>query len=118
VREDLAGDITLEAPHDLSLGLAFGGAAGDVVLGRLVAAHADQGDAPQGAVGLPIAAAVQPVPVGTPGRNRDRGSAAQPGEGRLRAQAFPVVPGVGSDREPGRIGPGLRALAQTSDLSP
>jgi len=61
VREDLAGDIPLEAPHDLSLGLAFGGAAGDVVLGRLVAAHADQGDAPQGAVGLPIAAAGQPV---------------------------------------------------------
>ncbi len=74
MREDLAGDITLEAPHDLSLGLAFGGAAGDVVLGRLVAAHADQGDAPQGAVGLPIAAAVQPVPVGTPGRNVLKGA--------------------------------------------
>ena len=30
--------------------------------GGLVAAHADQGDAPQGAVGLAVAAAVQRVP--------------------------------------------------------
>jgi hypothetical protein len=64
VRENLPGDVALEAAHDLGLGLALGGAAGNVVLGGLVAAQADQGDAPQGAVRLPVAAAVQPVPVG------------------------------------------------------
>jgi len=62
VREDFAGDVALEAAHDLGLGLALGGAAGDVVPGRLVAAHADQGDAPQGTVSLPVPAPVQPVP--------------------------------------------------------
>jgi hypothetical protein len=35
--EDLAGDVALEAAHDLFLGLASGGASGDVVLGGLVA---------------------------------------------------------------------------------
>src|ERR1700760_2773541 len=52
VGKDLAGDIELEAAHDLGFGLALGGAAGDVVPGLLVTAHADQGDAPQGTVGL------------------------------------------------------------------
>jgi hypothetical protein len=36
-REDLAGDVALEAAHDLGPGLALGGAAGDVVPGGLVA---------------------------------------------------------------------------------
>src|SRR6185312_888895 len=49
-RIDLAGDVALEAAHDLGLGLALGGAPGDVVPGLLMTAHADQGDAPQGAV--------------------------------------------------------------------
>ncbi len=35
VREDFAGDRALEAAHDLGLGLAFGGAAGDEVTERL-----------------------------------------------------------------------------------
>jgi hypothetical protein len=32
-----------------------------------MAAHPHQGDAPQGAVGLPVPAPVQPVPVSPPG---------------------------------------------------
>jgi hypothetical protein len=47
------------------LALADGG---DVVLGRLVTVHTDQGDAPQGAVGVPVTATVQPVPVSPAGR--------------------------------------------------
>ena len=35
----------------------------DVVAGGLVAGHADDGDAPKGSVGLPVAAAVEPEPV-------------------------------------------------------
>jgi hypothetical protein len=60
----LAGDVALEAAQDLFLGSAYGDPAGDVVLGGLVAVHADEGDAPQGAVGVAVAAVVQPVPVG------------------------------------------------------
>src|SRR5262245_14346578 len=40
--EHFAGDVALEAAQDLGLGLAFGGAAGDLVLGGLVEVHADQ----------------------------------------------------------------------------
>jgi hypothetical protein len=98
VREDLAGDVALEAAHDPSLGLALGGAAGDVVLGRLVAARADQGDAPQGAAGLPVPA-VQPVPVGPAGRDRDRGGTAQP---TLTAATAPVSGWGAARQRPGR----------------
>jgi hypothetical protein len=38
VGKGLAGDVALEASHDLGLGLALGDAAGDVVAGGLVAA--------------------------------------------------------------------------------
>jgi len=101
-REHFAGDVALEAAHDLGLGLAFGGAAGDVVLGGLMAAHADQGDAPQGAVGLAVAAAVQPVPVGAAGGDGYRGGSAEPGEGGFRAQPVRVVPG-GDQELPGGV---------------
>ena len=85
--ESLAGDVALEAAHDLGLGLAFGDAPVDVILGGLVAAHADQGDAPEGAVRIPVAAAVQAVPVGASGADRNRGGAAEPGErARLAAR--------------------------------
>jgi hypothetical protein len=40
------------------------GAALDVGLGGWVAVHADQGDAPQGVVGVAVAAPVEPVAVG------------------------------------------------------
>jgi hypothetical protein len=64
-----------------------------VVLGRLVAVHADQGDAPQCVVGQPVPAAVQPVTVGAPGGHRNEGGAAEAGEGGLGAQPLRVVPG-------------------------
>ena len=58
---DLSGDVPLDAAHDLASGLAFGAAPCCVVDGALVDAEADHGDAPQGVVGLPVAASVQPV---------------------------------------------------------
>ena len=91
--EDFAGDVALEAAHDLGLGLALGSAASHVVLGGLVAAHEDQRDQPQGAVGLVVAAAVQPVPVRAARRHRYRGGAAEPGEGCFGAEPAAVVPG-------------------------
>src|SRR5215469_18037847 len=53
----LAGYVALETAQDLGLGLAFGGAAGYVVLSGLLAVHPDQGDPPQGAVGVAVPAA-------------------------------------------------------------
>jgi hypothetical protein len=78
---DLAGDVSLEAAQDLFLGPGFGGPAGEVVLGGLVAVHADQGDAPQGAVGVAIARrelAVQVVDLGPQGLPATPGIAALP----------------------------------------
>src|SRR5450755_84901 len=57
----LAGDVTLEAADDLRLGLTFGCAAFDVGAGGRVGAHAGEDDAPQGVVGLAVAARVEPV---------------------------------------------------------
>ncbi len=56
-----------------------------------MAVHADQGDAPQGAVGVAIAAAVQSMPVGAAGGHRDRRDAAQACERTLRAQSAGIV---------------------------
>lgn len=65
---DLAGDVALQAAHDFAFGLAFSGATGDVVVGGLMTVHPDQRDPPEHMVGCPVAASVQPVPVGPPGR--------------------------------------------------
>src|SRR5260370_11497208 len=82
---DLAGDVALEAAHDLFLCPAFGGPPGDVVLGGPVAVHADQGDAPQGAACVAIAAAVQSMPVGAAWGDPGPRDAAQACERTLRA---------------------------------
>lgn len=84
------------------LGSALGGAYGDVVPGGLVAVHTDQGDAPQGAVGVAVAAAVQPVPVSAAGGHRDRRHTAQARERPLRAQTASVVSG-GYQQLPGGV---------------
>ena len=92
VAEDLAGHKAFEAPDDLPL--AFGCSSPDVVEGRLVAPHPDNDHTVQGCVRLPIAAAVEPVPVGLAGRSRDRRGSAQVREGGLVVQPFGVVAGV------------------------
>ena len=55
-----------------------------------MAAHPDDDDAVEGGVGLPVAAAVEPVPVVLP-RGGDRAGAAQFRERRLRADPLRVV---------------------------
>ena len=80
---DFAGDVAFEAAEDLSAGLALRGAPGGVGLGALVAAEADHGDAPEGVVGLAVAASVQPVAHGAPRGGFDGGGAAERGEGSL-----------------------------------
>src|SRR5580693_8072395 len=58
---DLAGDVALEAAHDLALGFAFGGAALDVGAGALAVAQAADGDEVKRSVGLAVAAVVEAV---------------------------------------------------------
>ena len=59
--ENFAGDVALDASHDFFFGFAFGEAAGDVVTGGLVAAHAHDQDVVQCAVGVAVAASVEAV---------------------------------------------------------
>src|SRR5581483_2380690 len=59
---DLACDVTLEAADDLEFREAFVGAAGDVVPGAGVEAHAAEDDAPEGVVGLAVTGAVEALP--------------------------------------------------------
>ncbi len=58
---DLSGDVALETAHDVELGQALSGAPLHMGLCGLMAVHADQGDAPQGMVGVPIATPVEAV---------------------------------------------------------
>ena len=71
------------AADDLGLGQAFLGAPGDVGAGRRVRAHPGDHDPPQRVVGLPVAAAVKPVPGHLARGGRDRRGRAQVRPGRL-----------------------------------
>src|SRR5512132_597588 len=64
---DLAGHIALEAADDLEFGVALGDAAGDIVLGALVDAHAGDHDQVQRRGGLAVAAPGKPVALGLAG---------------------------------------------------
>jgi hypothetical protein len=99
------------ALEDLGLGLALVGAAGDIVLGFLMAVHANQRDAPQGAIGATVAAAVQAVAVGAAGRHRDRRRSTEPGEGPFGAQS-PGVVSSSDEQLPGGINADARKRNQ------
>src|SRR5664280_2005571 len=58
---DLSGHVTLQAADDLALGLALCRASSHVVLRRLVPAQTDHDDVIEGAVGLAVAAPIEPV---------------------------------------------------------
>ena len=61
---DLPCHIALEASDDLRLGHALLGASSHVVLGRRIGGETHDDDAPEGAVGMTVAATVEPVATG------------------------------------------------------
>ena len=74
---DLAGQVALDAAHDLRLAQAFSGAPLGVGAGAWAPAHADHDRKMERPVGGAVTATMQPVPVGRPGAGRDRRGAAQ-----------------------------------------
>ena len=74
----------------------------DVGAGAWVRAHAGEHDAPQGVVGLPVAAAVEPVTDRLAGRGVDRGDPAEVSEGGLGGDPFGVVAG-GDEQQGGGV---------------
>ena len=101
---DLAGAGALQAAQDVELGEPLVGPALDIRPGRWRAVPADQGDAPQGVVGVAVAAPVESVAVGAARGRRDGGGAAQMGEGGLGAEPLGVVAG-GDQQLPGGVDP-------------
>src|SRR6266511_2313552 len=91
--EDFSGHVALEAADDLLLGLALGGAPGEVVAGGLVPAQPHDHDPVERGVGLAVAAAVEPIPAGLAGGGLDGGAAAQRGERGFAAEPAGVVTG-------------------------
>ena len=68
-------------------------------------------DAIKSGIGLAVATAVEPMPVGLAGRSRYRIDPAERGEGSLRVEAFRVTPG--SDQESGcGVGPYAEGAGQ------
>ncbi len=63
-RVELAGDVTLQDPHDLADGFAFRSAARDVFAGAFIAAHAGEHDPPQRMVRLTAPAGIESMPSG------------------------------------------------------
>ena len=61
---EFACDVAFEAADDFALCQALASAAGHVVAGGLVAGEPDDDDAPEGVVGVSVAAAVEAVAVG------------------------------------------------------
>ena len=101
-----------KASNDLALGPAIDGAACDVVDGRLVEPHPDDGGSIEGGVGLAVATPIQAVPASGPPRGgRDRTRAAELRKGGFRANASGVV--AAKDQQlGGGVGADPEALAQ------
>jgi hypothetical protein len=90
---DLACDVALEASHRFFLGAALVHLSGDVAAGAFVADHAGDDDVPECRVGLPVAAAVEAVPLSFAGAGIDRGDTAEVRERGFAAESFGVVAG-------------------------
>src|SRR3954468_15320074 len=100
--------VALEAADGFASGLAVPQAAFDVGAGGGVPAQAGEGDAVQGGVGLPIAAAVEPAPLRLAGGGFDRADSAEGGEGGFGVEPVGVVT---SGDEQGGAGVGSHAVA-------
>ena len=97
---DFASDISFEAADNLSVAHSFRGAASHVCLGPVVITKPDHDAAMESGIGLAVATAVEPMPVGLAGRSRYRIDPAERCEGSLRVEAYRVAPR--SDQESGR----------------
>lgn len=88
---DLARYVALQASDGLHLGVPLGHLLGDIFLGALVGPEPPYGDDVDRGVRLPIAAAVEPVPICRSRRDGNGRDAAEHGEGRFRPEPFGVV---------------------------
>src|SRR4029453_7143468 len=91
---DLAGQIALDAAHDLGFGQAFLAPSVDIGAGTGTKPHPDPDGQVQGPVGVAVPAAVQPVAVGLAGAGGDGGDPhrwAKAASPRSRSGCWPAV---------------------------
>lgn len=89
----LSCDVSLQASRDVLVAQSLLPRAFDVGQRLRVAAHPVDRDDVEGAVGLPVAAAVESVSVGAAGAGGDGGDSAEGGEGPFVPDPFGVVAG-------------------------
>ena len=89
--EDFPDHEALETANDLGLALSLRRAAPDIVDRGLMTAHAHDDHAVKGGVGLPVAAAVEPVAGNLATGGWDRAGAAELGKGALGVDPVRVV---------------------------
>ena len=89
----LTGDEPFDAADVLEPALTLTGLPGGVVPGGLVVSQADDGDAAQRHVALPVAAFIEPVPARPATGRGQRACAAELGERGLAPDAFGVIAG-------------------------
>src|SRR5712692_1513257 len=99
----LAGDVALEAAEDFASVESVGFAFGCVGAGAWAVAQAADGDHVEGAVGLAVAAVVEPVAVFAAGAGLDRGGGAELGEGGFASEPLDVLAG-GEEQLAGSLG--------------
>jgi hypothetical protein len=108
---DLASYVALEASDGFSGCAAFGGAAGKVVLGGLVASLPGLGDGVDGGVEGSVTPAIEAVAYVAAGAGGYRVDAGESGEGGFGADAAGVRPGGEGDRGGDRPMPGWSSRA-------
>src|SRR5215207_4841666 len=107
-RVDLAGQVALDAADRFGLALALADSALEIGTGGWVGGQADDGDAPERRVQVPVAASVEAVPRGFAAAGWHGVDTAECGERALLREPAAVV--AGTDQDAGR---GLRSHAMS-----
>ncbi len=109
----LAGDEAFQAANDLPPAFSFPRSSDSRSRGWAGGSACGRGDAAQSGVALPVAASVEPVPVGLTAGSRDGAGAAELSERGLAANAFGIV--AGDDGQHRRRSPCRRSKSRAGD---
>src|SRR3954447_24252387 len=108
---ELAGDVALEAADGFGFGLAFGAAPLEIATSRGIVGEAGDHDAPEGAVGLTVAAAAESMPLLFAARRIEWRGSTESGEGSVVVDPTGVLTG-GDEQRAGGVGADANTFEQ------